>query len=50
MGQSEPVDLQQHLQQPRAFRLRLGFGQHPKSLFGKYKAFIHKYLQQPQTG
>lgn len=26
-------------------RLRLRFGQHPKSLFYKHKAFIHKYLQ-----
>ena len=25
--------------------IRLRFGQHPKSLFDKHKAFIHKYLQ-----
>jgi hypothetical protein len=29
--------------------LRLRLGRHPKSLFDKHKAFIHKYLQRPQT-
>lgn len=33
-GQSEPIDLQHYLQQPCAFRLRLGFGYASASLRG----------------
>jgi hypothetical protein len=40
-GQSEPIELQHYLQQPRAFRLRLGFGCASASLRGLNFASIN---------
>ena len=41
-GQSEPVDLQHFLQQPRAFRLRLGYGCASVSILSLYSTSIKR--------
>ena len=43
MVSSEPVDLQQHLQQPRAVRLRLGYCHASVSILSLYLTVISRF-------